>query len=84
MALARCERHGNPKGQRGNVYLATALLPVGYPNAGVVCGSARCDQPAKIWVIETEMSAYKRGERIFGFGRPAIGFVKVRVQDPSD
>jgi len=82
MALARCEKHGHPRGQRGNVYLQMPLLPVGYPNTGVVCGNARCEEPAQIWVVETEMRGYRAGERIFGFGRPHIGFVKVRVEDP--
>ena len=83
MALARCDKHGNPKGQRGNVYLPTPLLPVGYPKTGVTCGSAGCESPAKIWVVGTEMRSYQSGQRVFGFGRPPIGFVKVRVDDPS-
>jgi hypothetical protein len=81
MALARCERHGNPKGQRGNVYLPTPLLPAGYPDSGVVCGSTGCDKPAKLWVVKRDMDEYQSGQRVFGFGRPHINFAKVRVQD---
>lgn len=83
MALARCEKHGHPKGERGNVYLQTPLVPAGYPQSGVVCGSARCENPAKIWVVASEMAAFQSGQRVFGFGRPPIGFIKVRVADSN-
>ncbi len=83
MALARCEKHGHPKGQRGNIYIPRPLTPVGYPKTGVICGSAQCENPAKIWVVASEMDAYQDGERVFGFGRPYIGFVKVLVEEPN-
>jgi hypothetical protein len=83
MALARCDKHGHPKGQRGNVYLSDPLIPVGYPHSGVICGRTGCENPAKIWVVAAELKSYQNGERIFGFGQPPINFVKVRVEDPA-
>jgi hypothetical protein len=47
MALARCERCGQPEGRKGNIYVASHQ-PVSYPNSGVVSGTANCDAPALV------------------------------------
>ena len=77
MALARCEQHGHPQGKKGNVYLQNPLLPIGYPDTGVVCGLTGCDNPAQIWIAGSELAAYDDGDRVFGF---ANNTVKVRVR----
>jgi hypothetical protein len=67
MAIARCENCGCPKGKKLNVYSPTAHYPVGHPNSGVVCGTANCNNPGLVWLLDHEQRAYSTppGQRIF-------------------
>jgi hypothetical protein len=76
MALARCERCGQPEGRKGNVYI-TSHQPVSHPTSGVVCGSADCDAAALVWLLAEEEAQYKKGQRVFQL--PNAG-AKLRVQ----
>jgi hypothetical protein len=76
MAIARCERHGPPKGRRGNVYVAS-YQPVSHPDSGVVCGKGDCEHAALVWLLAQEETRYKNGQRVFQL--PNAGG-KLRVQ----
>jgi hypothetical protein len=53
------------------------VLPLGYPNTAVVCGSDGCEEPGLAWLTRDESDAHKRGQRIFDWGNG----VKIRVGD---
>ena len=64
MALCRCPQlHAWPIGKK-RVYVAS-VEPVGFPNQALICGSKRCVNPAVIWLEQSEVDAYREGERIF-------------------
>ena len=76
MALARCEKHGQPQGKK-KPYLV-AVNPIGYPNeTALVCGIPACEEPARVWLIDVEKADFERGRTIFGF---ATNVTKVRVE----
>jgi hypothetical protein len=62
MAIMRCKLH-EPVG-RTRKYVAS-VMPVGYPQTALVCGSTSCVAPAFIWLEENENAAFARGERVF-------------------
>jgi hypothetical protein len=53
------------------------VLPVGYPDSGVICGVPSCRLPGLIWLEAQEARSYDRGERIFQLRSRTI---KVRAQ----
>lgn len=65
MALARCEKCGTPAGKKDNVYSGKARLPIGHPQSGVICGTPGCNEPALIWLLDSEQTQYQKGIRIF-------------------
>lgn len=78
MALARCDRCGQPQGRGGNVYVQSHP-PVGHPDSGVVCGREGCENPAMLWLLEDEQRAYTGGQRVFELTQ-RTNAVKIRVQ----
>lgn len=60
-------QHKDPEGRNGRVYVINPKPPVAYPESGVVCGRGNCDNPAKIWIDESELQKYMAGARVFGF-----------------
>ena len=80
MALARCEQCGQPQGRKGNVYVARHQ-PVGHPNSGVVCGTAKCEGAGLVWLLVEEEEQYKKGQRVFEVPNAGVKLgVKLRVQ----
>ena len=67
MALVRCETCGVRPAGRGQYKRAYIrhVLPAGYPDTAVVCGTPTCSQPGLIWLETEESRAYRGGERIF-------------------
>jgi len=65
MALARCKDCGRPHGKGGNSYSAQGHSPVGFPNGGIVCGIARCENAAYVWLTTWEEREYENGRRVF-------------------
>lgn len=61
MALARCEKCGAPKGRSSKVYSGKARLPNCHPQSGVICGNIGCNEPALIWLLESEQTQYQKG-----------------------
>jgi hypothetical protein len=79
MALARCEKCGCPNGKKGNVYSGIPHRPLGYPNSGVICGSAGCMNPGLVWLLDWEEAEYRQSQRVFELtGR--IRHAKLAVQ----
>jgi hypothetical protein len=67
MALVRCKRCGvKPagRGQYKRTYVQFAP-PLGHPKSGLICGTPTCKEPGRIWLEQSEVQAYNRGERIF-------------------
>jgi hypothetical protein len=75
MAICRCERHN--VGEAKHNYRAFAL-PLGYPETGVICGRAGCEEPARVWLNDSEREEYQKGTRVF---RVPTYAVKVKVSD---
>lgn len=75
MALARCDLCETPKG-RPEPYVVAAE-PIGYPESSTVCGTQGCENPALIWLKQSEVDAYHKGQRVFDFPTHAV---KVRVR----
>jgi hypothetical protein len=73
MAIMRCKRH-TPTG-RTKEYIA-CVMPVGYPDTALICGSTVCEEPALIWLEREEKAAYDRGQRTF---RSFTATMKVRA-----
>lgn len=62
MAIMRCPAHSPKRTTRD---YAGSVEPVGYPDTALVCGSARCMEPALIWLERHEMERFDAGERVF-------------------
>jgi len=60
MALARCGDCGCPNGKSGNSYSVNQHCPIGYPDSGLVCGTAGCLKPANVWLLESEQANTRR------------------------
>ncbi len=76
MAIARCMQCWPPGA--GRAY-ALAIEPIGYPETGLICGTAGCERPALLWLRASELIEYHGGRRIFPF---PTRVAKVRVKDP--
>jgi len=74
VALARCENH-RPRPFRYGGF----ALPIGFPNTAAICGRARCEAPAYIWLTASEARDHARGIRIFTL--PNSAATKLRVSD---
>jgi len=77
MAIARCEMHGKPANPKIGAYAATAHLPVGHPNGGVVCGKKDCENAGLVWLKTDEENEYQQGQRVFEIHTRTA---KIRVQ----
>ena len=75
MALCRCEAHGIDERRTKHAYDAYAL-PVGYPQTAVMCGTAGCESPARVWLNREQVKEFQQGQRIFNVN---TGTLKVRV-----
>lgn len=62
MSIMRCRNHAPKRATREYV---AVVEPVGYPDTALICGSARCREPALIWLERHEKAAFDSGERIF-------------------
>ncbi len=65
MAIVRCEKCGLDQTKTKQSYHSKPVLPVGFPDTGVICGKAECTNPGNVWLEELEYSAYQKGERYF-------------------
>ncbi len=63
MALVRCEQRGCPRG-RTYKYVRAVLL-VGHPNGGLVCGSEGRGRPGLIWLDLRGAEAEFIGRSVF-------------------
>lgn len=66
MAIVRCDNCGLKTSSTKLDYHNEALLPVGYPDSGVICGTPDCKNTGKVWLEEVEYKLYRKGERVFG------------------
>jgi len=62
MALMRCKTHAPEGKTRAYVH---AVEPVGFPSTALVCGSAKCNASAYIWLEKAEKKEYDKGQRVF-------------------
>ena len=69
MAIVRCESH--PTKGRKRTYVVS-VLPVGYPETAMVCGTVSCEAPGLIWLENSEKEDYNRGVRIFRSFTPTM------------
>jgi len=76
MAIARCERCGQPRASKPPEY-AAVHNPQGHPHSGVICGTKGCENPARIWLKTDEEADYQRGVRVFDI---RTNSAKVRVE----
>ncbi len=76
MAIVRCEKCGLDHSRTKHPYHHTAVLPLGYPDTGVICGKKECTSPGRVWLQKTEYDAYQRGERYFSVSTYTV---KVKV-----
>ena len=75
MSLIRCMKHplkATTLDRTGHV------LPLGYPNAAVICGNGGCEEPGLAWLTRDEADAHKAGRRVFDIGNDVA---KIRVGD---
>jgi hypothetical protein len=63
MALARCQRCGNPQGLKHSYPHVHSLAH--FQLNGILCGSQTCIHPALIWLTDEEERQYLSGERSF-------------------
>ena len=42
-----------------------SVLPVGYPETAMVCGSVSCEAAGLIWLEREEKAEYDKGQRVF-------------------
>jgi hypothetical protein len=71
MAVARCEKCGQPVGLRFNYHHSH----VPKQETRLMCGAAECKRPIRyVWLSNPEQTQYDRGERVFvlGSGRGTI------------
>ena len=74
MALMRCKTH-IPAGQtRAYVH---PVEPMGFPSTALVCGTAKCNASAYIWLEKKEKKEYDLGQRVFSGPTAAL---KVRAR----
>ena len=66
MALARCIGCGEPLSRTTEKY-DLAVKPIGYPNTSTICGISTCENPALIWLKESEVEKYRSGVRVFSY-----------------
>jgi hypothetical protein len=64
MAICRCLRLHSPPHERSGAHVGY-VLPLGYPDAALVCGATGCTEPGVIWLQADEELQYKNGNRIF-------------------
>ena len=79
MALVRCEICGvKPPGRGGykRAYVRN-VQPLGHPKSALVCGTPSCSRAGLIWLEQSEVDAYNKGERVFGL---QTNTTKVRAQ----
>ncbi len=76
MALCRCQICGVKKSRSKKNYVTT-VDPIGYPNAAVICGIAKCTNPAKVWLDDNDLIDYQNGLRLFG--KTVTSMVKIGV-----
>jgi hypothetical protein len=77
VATVRCENCGEGFLDRAKLdYHKTPVLPVGYPDTGVICGRKHCKKPGKVWLEKSEYKDYQKGEKYF---RVKTFTVKVKV-----
>jgi hypothetical protein len=77
MAICRCLKEHSPPHGTAAQYLVY-VLPLGYPNAALICGVPDCPQPGVIWLDAAEEAAYKQGARTFGGHERSV---KMRADD---
>lgn len=63
MAVARCEKHGAPKGTK-RTYHPQPVKPIGYPTTAAICGRKGCEAPALVWLDNDDKQRYDGGARI--------------------
>jgi hypothetical protein len=60
------------------------MLPVGYPDTALICGSHDCAEPAVIRLGAAELAAFGQGERVFaGPNMFAKMHASDRISEPS-
>lgn len=65
MAIVRCDKCGLDFSRTKVSYHSKPVLPVGYPDTGVICGKGSCKNPGNVWLEKSEYVAYQKGERYF-------------------
>jgi len=76
MAIVRCESCGLDMRKTQKEYHTTPVLPIGFPDTGVICGRKGCTNPGKVWLEKIQYVAYQNGERYFGV---KTNTVKIKV-----
>ena len=77
MAIARCVTHSKPRGITKS-YDALPRSPAGDGTA-IVCGIAKCEKPASIWLDTDEAKDYEqKNARVFSLGTELNGKVRVK------
>ncbi len=77
MAIVRCDKCGLDQTRTTRSYHAKPVLPVGFPETGVICGKANCTNPGNVWLEISEYASYQKGERYFNVKTYTV---KVKVQ----
>lgn len=72
MAIARCDKHGEPQGMK--LRYPHAHTP--HAKAEILCGAPNCTRPALVWLSDKEEGHYRKGTRSF----PVISYYQVRVE----
>jgi len=77
MALCRCLQHP-PRPERTKKEYVAFLKPIGYPNTSSICGISNCENPAVIWIGDSEVKDYESGRRVFA-GQTSV--MKMKADD---